>query len=55
MAVLECEAGCGSMVESNRCCGEPMGMKGEMLSCGKCKKEVSANRCCGKTMKEKKM
>ncbi|HSB47130.1 MAG TPA: hypothetical protein VLD37_03885 [Candidatus Bilamarchaeum sp.] len=54
MAVLECSEGCGSKVESNRCCGEAMGLKNESLSCARCGKSVSVNRCCGKPMKEKK-
>lgn len=54
MAVLECCEGCGSKVESNQCCGVPMGVEGDMLVCKNCGKDVSVNRCCGKTMKEKK-
>ncbi|MEK6981641.1 MAG: hypothetical protein AABX38_01805 [Candidatus Micrarchaeota archaeon] len=54
MAVLECSNNCGSKVESNRCCGEPMNLVDENLKCNDCGKHVSANRCCGKTMNEKK-
>ncbi len=51
MAVLVCSDNCGSKVESNRCCGNPMDLKGTNLNCKSCKKEVSANNCCGKAMK----
>ena len=54
MSVLECSEHCGSVVEANRCCGAPMGLKGEELACGSCGKTVSVNRCCGHSMKEKK-
>ncbi|HLC68805.1 MAG TPA: hypothetical protein VJH24_03105 [Candidatus Bilamarchaeaceae archaeon] len=52
MAVLVCSNNCGSKVESNRCCGNPMDIKGETLTCENCGKDVSVNRCCGQTMKE---
>ncbi len=51
MAVLKCDS-CGSKVESNRCCGKPMDLKGGKLVCRECGKEVAVNMCCGNPMHE---
>lgn len=53
MAVLEC-GNCGGKVQSNKCCKEPMRVRGENLECKNCGKEVEINFCCGKRMHEKK-
>ncbi|MBI4148127.1 hypothetical protein HY490_02445 [Candidatus Woesearchaeota archaeon] len=53
MAVLKCTK-CPSKVESNRCCGNPMHVKGKLLACGMCGKAVEVNRCCGQNMVEMK-
>ncbi|MFH1664147.1 MAG: hypothetical protein ABH986_05055 [archaeon] len=53
MAVLVCDS-CGGKVESNRCHGKPMEVKGKVLKCSECKKTVEINYCCGHTMQEHK-